>query len=143
MKLRKLVTGAVIAQGLALLVGSPGANADVMYTYTGNDFNTFSGSPNPYTSNDKVTAALTFASPLPANLSEQNETPSMFTLKDGVNTITAATESSSISPDWIFTTDSNGDITQWAIVVYDTTGDNIQTNNRPAIASVLTKGMMQ
>jgi hypothetical protein len=37
MELWKLVAGAVIAQGLALL-GLSGARADVTYNYTGNDF---------------------------------------------------------------------------------------------------------
>jgi hypothetical protein len=81
-------------------------------TYTGNDFTTFLF---PYTSTDKVTATLTFLNPLAANLSGQTETPTMFTLNDGVITIT----NQGVSPDFVFTTDAKGNITQWLVSVED------------------------
>lgn len=71
MKFRKVVAGAVIVQGLALLDLS-GAHADVILTYTGNDFTIFTA---PYTATDKVTASITLANPLGDNLNLATVTP--------------------------------------------------------------------
>src|SRR5437870_3389424 len=80
MSLKKLVVGAVIAMGIASL-GSAAANADVTYTYMGNDFTLFTG---PYTGNDFVAVSITLASALGASAPFQGVSPTAFRISDGV-----------------------------------------------------------
>ena len=54
------------------------------YVYTGNPFTIVSG---PYSTSDFVTAMVTLASPLPANMPLTQVTPLAFSLSDGVQTI--------------------------------------------------------
>jgi MYXO-CTERM domain-containing protein len=111
MNFTKLATGAALALGIALL-SSPAAHADVILTYTGNDFTSVSG---PYTTADRVTASINLAIPLADNLNLAPVTPLAFSLGDGVQTITNApirTDSS-----FAFTTDATGTIIDWRIDV--------------------------
>ena len=55
------------------------------YRYTGNPFTFVSG---PYTTSDFVTAMVTLAGPLGANMPLTDVTPTAFTFSDGVQTIT-------------------------------------------------------
>ena len=55
------------------------------YQYTGNHFTDVTG---PYTTSDFVTAMVTLAGPLGANMPLTEVTPTAFTLFDGVQTIT-------------------------------------------------------
>ena len=56
------------------------------YRYTGNPFTHVSG---PYTTSDFVTAMVTLAGPLGANMPLTEVTPIAFTLFDGVQTISS------------------------------------------------------
>jgi MYXO-CTERM domain-containing protein len=112
MNFKNLATGAALALGITLL-GLPAARADVILTYTGNDFTTVSG---PYTTADMVTASITLASPLADNLDLFQVTPLAFSLSDGVQTFTDATPS--IANFFVFSTDATGTITAWEVDVF-------------------------
>jgi MYXO-CTERM domain-containing protein len=111
MKFRKVVAGAVMVQGLALLDLSA-ANANVILTYTGNDFTDV---VTPYTTSDKITATIILASALPPNQLPILVTPISFTLTDGVQTLTNQTPS--VKSSFSFDTDSTGSIDGWIIDV--------------------------
>jgi hypothetical protein len=81
------------------------------YTYTGNHFTQVSG---PYNTSMFVTAMVTLAAPLGANMPLTEVTPIAFTLFDGVQTI------SSTNPDittqfFFFATNARGEITLWDV----------------------------
>jgi hypothetical protein len=131
MTFTKVVACAVMVQGLALL-GLSAANANVILTYTGNDFTTLSPpfAPNPYTATDKVTASITLANPLGDNLNLALVTPLAFSLNDGVQTITDA--SSLAVKEFLFSTDSAGAITAWVVEVRPSAHPGlINTTNAP------------
>ena len=73
-------TSFAFISGFLLLFSAiaPAAKADVIYTYTGDDFNTFSGSP-PLNSSDFTSASFTFASALPDNLNDVENPASLLT----------------------------------------------------------------
>jgi hypothetical protein len=123
MNFKNLATGAALALGIAL-VSSPAAHADVIYTYTGNDFTRFTG---PYTGTDKVTATITLANPLGASLALTAVTPLAFTLSDGVQTLTDATPS--LQDRFDFTTDSSGTIKYWLVDAQRNPAEYIKTDN--------------
>ena len=76
------------------------------YQYTGNPFTDVSG---PYTTSDFVTAMVTLAGPLGANMpSFTPVSPTAFTLSDGVQTITNLT---STRAEFWFATGLTGAIT--------------------------------
>ena len=94
------------------------------YDYTGNTFNFTIGS---YTTSDFVTAMVTLANPLPANMAPTVVTPTAFSLSDGVQTITNLTALSSF---FKFATGPTGQITEWGIEV-KISDERISTNNQP------------
>jgi len=122
MSVKRLIAGAVVAQGLSLL-GCFTANAAQILTYTGNDF-AFANSP--YTTSDKVTASVDLSTPLGDSVTNVTVAPTSFTITDGVQTLTQA--NSTIS-DFLFSTGPAGQITAWEIQVNSTgpSGDYIQT----------------
>jgi PEP-CTERM motif len=94
---------------LAAVIGASTAKASVIYTYTGNDFTSVSS---PYTTNDKVTASLTYDTALAASTTS-GALPTGFVLMDGVDVLTNLTPLRNL----IFqvSTDQNGNIVQWHI----------------------------
>jgi hypothetical protein len=134
-KLKLLGAGALLVLGLCALA-SAHAQADVIYTYTGNPFTIgANGSPPPdlpYTTNDKVTGQFVEAAPLPSNITLQSITPTSFSFTDGVQT---KTNLNTLMSSFKVTTDSSGDITKWqinldptqthVIITEDTTNGNI------------------
>ena len=137
MNFTKLATGASLALGIALL-SSPAANANVILTYTGNDFTTFSS---PYTGTDKVTASITLANPLGDNLNLAPVTPLAFSLNDGVQTITNASASIEVQA-FDFSTDATGTITNWIVNAITTSTAIIRTQNTPQTAVILDAGIL-
>jgi hypothetical protein len=111
MKFRMMVAGAVIVQGLAWL-GLSAAHANVILTYTGNDFTSFTA---PYTATDKVTATITLAIPLGNGVNE-HVAPLAFTLNDGVQTITNILPMLGVTF-FTFSTDNEGNIFRWQVEV--------------------------
>ena len=113
MELANRIAGAA-AIGAAMLLPISGAKADVVYTYIGNDFTVFTS---PYNGTDSVTATITLASPLGNSLELGGVTPVNYTISDGVQTITEATNTSTLAQIFDLGTDSTGNIIQWEIVV--------------------------
>jgi PEP-CTERM motif len=111
MNFKNLSTGAALVVSLALLT-SPAAHANVVLTYTGNDFTSFTP---PYTSTDKVTASITLANPLGDNFPLARVTAIMFSISDGVQTITNTNPAA--IPEFEFSTDATGDIDNWFVQV--------------------------
>lgn len=107
----RLAAGTAIA---AVMAHTPisGAKAGVTYTYTGNDFISYSSGP--FSPTDAVTASITLADPLGDSLDQSAVTPISFTIGDGVSTITNATATSATI---LFSTDGDGDIDGWTISV--------------------------
>ena len=118
----------------ATLLSVP-ALAQATYTYTGNPFTLFScGASNPgpgdilcstpgpnsftsYTASNSVTATLTLANPLPANMSFQDVSSMagfQLTLNDGQHTVTNAMAVGMFAQ---VATDANGNISAWHLVV--------------------------
>src|SRR5215472_10714076 len=93
------------------------------YQYTGNPFTDVSG---VYTTSDFVTAMVTLAGPLGANMPLTQVTPTAFTLSDRVQTITNL---NAIAPaEFEFATDATGAITAWTVNVFNQLGA-IHTDN--------------
>ncbi len=97
--------------------------AEVIYTYTGNDFNSFytldNNSGNVLTSSDFLTFQLTLADPLGANLYFESNgivVPSSWSASDGVHTWSSIDAQDGVSIS--LSTDSLGDITAWSISGY-------------------------
>jgi len=88
--------------------------ASVTYQYTGNHFTEVSG---PYTTSMFVTAMVTLAAPLGANLPEFTDvTPIAFTLFDGVQTLSSSTPGIAFDT-FQFGTNAAGQITSWQVSV--------------------------
>jgi hypothetical protein len=111
MNFKKLSTGAAVVMGMVLL-GLSAAHANVILTYTGNDFTIFSA---PYTGTDKVTASITVANPLGDGFTGA-VSPLAFSLNDGVQTITN-TSGPFITETFDFNTGPTGTITSWGVDV--------------------------
>jgi hypothetical protein len=124
MNFRHLAIGAMLPLGLGLLV-SPGAEANTILMYTGNDF---TRSVSPYTSTDNVTATITLASALGDNFSG-GVTPLAFSLRDGVQSFSSS--SPLIGGVFTFRTDGVGSITEWLVAVFAPPDAEIETENQP------------
>lgn len=108
-----------IASACLLLFVTSSVYATVIYTYTGNNFDTFnneSGGASSYDSTMNVTVTLEYTSLLPTNLTEQFVAPLSFSISDGINTIDDTNFS---SRNILVGTDSSGNINSW--FVYATT----------------------
>lgn len=111
-----IASAATLASSIAVL-GLPSANANVILTYTGNDFTSFielSPVTNPYTTSDKVTATITLANPLGPSLDLAAVAPLAITMNDGVQTLTQNNSFGSVQ----FSTDSTGVITNWDVFLF-------------------------
>src|SRR5215469_7229298 len=84
------------------------------YVYTGNPFTFATG---PYSTSNFVTAMITLAGPLGANMPLTEVTPIAFTLSDGVQTITNRGPGFVFFTSFLFATDASGAISMWSAVV--------------------------
>ena len=106
---RTLFAFAILAIGFL-----PLANADTIYTYTGNMFDSFKGDFEcpPVC---RITGSFTVAQPLPANLSFVTISPKFFSVSDGVVTLTPANSHPLIFQPFMLATDATGAITTWDV----------------------------
>ena len=97
------------------------------YQYKGNPFTIVSG---PYTTSMFVTATVTLAAPLGANMPLTDVTPTAFTFFDGVQTIN---NHNATPPDVVFqfATDATSTITHWDVIVAILDFPKIGTENDP------------
>lgn len=101
------------------------ARADVVYNYVGANF---TNANDPFTTADKVTGTITFATPLGANLKLAAEVPVAFSFTAGVETVTSATYNPNFGR-LNFSTDAAGNITAWDIQVAFGGGGQINIEN--------------
>ena len=100
-----------------LLMTTVSANASYVYSYTGNNFNSFS-STSAWDASMSVSGTFELPNALGSNLVGSQITPASFSFTDGVNTITDADMAGNpqlYNVEFSFHTDSNGDITSWSI----------------------------
>jgi PEP-CTERM motif len=118
MKLGKLLVAALVTQSVALLTAGA-ASADVIYTYTGNDFGGGGGTVNsPYTTSDKITGTVTLSGALGDSLSNSTVSPVAYSFSDGIVTLTSpACCNTSTQTEFVFSTDASGNITHWTVIV--------------------------
>jgi len=94
------------------------------YQYTGNPFTDVRA---PYTTSDFLTAMVTLAGPLGANMPLTNVTPTAFTLTDGVQTISNLNAMFFLF--FQFATDATGAISEWEVFVSTVDFGQILTRN--------------
>ena len=127
------LAGVVLA---SVMVSAIPANADTIYTYTGNVFTLATG---PYTTSDFVTLTFDLPSPLAAGLFDHFFTPTSYTISDGVQTYTAANSTGSFS---VTTTNLTAQILHWDMLVSNIVNgsDFIRTTDGGDIGTFITAG---
>ena len=121
MRLMKFAAAAVIAQ--AAIFAASSANAQLVYSYTGNDF-TSVFAPG-YTTSDKITGTLTLSSALPdslATLTNEAALVTSYSFSDGVSSFNMPCCDTGNQTIFDFTTDASGNITNWDVTLE--TNDN-------------------
>jgi hypothetical protein len=96
------------------------------YTYHGDHFTSFSGSPSPYTTSNSIAGFFT-TYPLPSNLTGVDITSEIlnFWFTDGVNTLTPSNTGFPIpigatgGPRFVVSTDSQGNIKSWDVTLIE------------------------
>jgi len=104
-------TGLAVVVAAALsAMGAASAHADTIYTYTGTDFTTVTGS---YTTSDSVSGMIDLAAPLGDNALFGSVIPVSFSFSDGVQKITNLTPL--YSTDILLATNGSGVPDRWDI----------------------------
>ena len=85
-------------------------SAQALYTYTGKDFTSVSGT---VTTSDFIGVSLTFASALPANQTVAPVSPTAWTMSDGISTLSSSDGVSTLTAQ--IGTDAKGNIISWNI----------------------------
>jgi hypothetical protein len=109
-----------------MMIAAPNAEASVVYSYTGNPFNTFVGPV--FSGNDAVTGEFTIASALGDNFNG-SVSPAQFSFSNGLFSITNFSLSSSV---FDIQTSNTGAIIQWNIALsvgLQSAGASISTSN--------------
>lgn len=122
------------------------AKADpITYTYTGNDFTSFT-LPSAYTTSDSVTGSITLTSALADNISTFFAQPTAsivsFTFSDGQQTITNLNATGDA---FSFKTDASGNIIDWQVTVDigAVATDSIGTVDAPGTLGVFDQGVFE
>jgi hypothetical protein len=103
----------VVGAALICLVAAAAANADTIYTYTGDDYEFFNP---PFTTHEHITATFTFASPLAGSLLLANDLPGLlsWTINVGVLSLSmSSTDASDRMVELELGTGPSGAITAW------------------------------
>jgi len=126
------VTGLALVAG-AMLVSGGTARADIIYTYTGQSFNSFYGNSNGLTTTNSITGYIDVATELGDNFDSFNNSNSVpvllsWSLSDGVNTLSSALgdiTSGNVACTGCLNleTDASGDIISWDF--YATNGSGL------------------
>jgi hypothetical protein len=96
-----------------VLVATPSARADAIYTYSGNDFTVFENPSLLPAGVVALSGSMTLPAPLGSNFSG-NVTPTAFSFTDGATTLTQV--NAPLANDlFSFTTNSSGAITGWDV----------------------------
>lgn len=125
MRLIRLAAAALFAQ--AALIATSSANAQAVYTYTGNDFQSVLAPG--YSTSDKITGTLTLSSALPdslTTLTDETALVTSYSFSDGVTTFDSGCCESGSQTIFQFMTDATGAITGWVVTLEtndDHTGD--------------------
>jgi hypothetical protein len=115
-----------LAAGAIVLSTSLAAHADTTYTYVGQPFSTAFA---PFTLQDSVTGSFATSAPLADNLSDVRINPTSFSFSDGLDVLT---QSSAGVSSFVISTDSNGAIINWGILVVSTDSKiQIETTGGP------------
>jgi PEP-CTERM motif len=111
------------------------AQADIIYSYTGNPFTNVTGSV--YSTTDSISGFFTLTSALGSNFSFQSITPKTFSFTDQHQTLTDTTPS--LLADFQVSTDAAGNIDQWEISILTNNGilplTEFSTQNLPISAA--------
>ncbi len=115
--MKRNIFGSVLVVPAAFILTMP-LMAETIYTYTGNDFTTVTGTG--LTTSDSVTGSFALASPLGINLNGGNLAASAlsFSFTDGPDTITNSTpgvNACNCSPTIDIWTDGSGNIINWDV----------------------------
>jgi hypothetical protein len=123
----------------ALILCSAAAHADMIYTYTGNNFNTFDGNSDGLTTGNSITGFIDVSSALGASFNSfngSNPVPVLlsWSLTDGVHTLSSALSditSGNISCAGCLNlrTDASGTITNWFFYTTDGSGQVLIASN--------------
>jgi hypothetical protein len=125
------LSAALAATVCILAVSVVAAEADTIYTYTGNPFTSVFG---PYTTSDRVTGFFDLATPLANNLPETVISPISFSFSDGVQTITNTTPGVVVGS-FSVATDASGKPEFWDIFFNPTALGGCIVTTAPAILS--------
>lgn len=118
--------GAIVVAGFMLLLPLS-LSADTTYTYTGNDFDQFSGpdmdhNPNGYYGyNNFVGGEFTVGSALAPDLMDALIVPESYSFTDGTFTLSNSGGPTYFPPGIFIWTDASGDIAEWRVSI-DTPG---------------------
>ena len=135
--------GLVLAVAILLASSHPAAAATYVYTYTGNQFGGGGSYTSPYASTNFVSVTLTLPSQLLSNFSGSvyaaiSSQAFTFSMSDGVQTLSAAVDSSGICHANAPATDcyariatQSGNIISWQVEIYAVEGVDIYSVNDP------------
>jgi hypothetical protein len=126
MKMSKKEGRAVLLAAIVSAFAAGGANANAVYTYTGNHFTNFSTPPDStssfYTTSDFVTLTLTLTAPLSDNLNLVSIIPQVVDLfvSDGQFDYSLSSRPFTLlnHPVLEFSTNATGDITNWDVRLF-------------------------
>jgi hypothetical protein len=103
----------------ALVLGTPQAKADAIYSYVGNDFTIIENSTpsGSFTTSDSVSGSFSLASPLAANLNDFTISNVLsFSFSNGPHTFTESTADLRVAT-FSVSTDASGNIINWQIEI--------------------------
>jgi hypothetical protein len=110
--INRLGAAVVFAAALSAMLPAT-ALADMIYSYTGNDF-TFADPP--YTTSDSISGFFTLPSALAPSTTFPTITPTAFSFSDGQQTLSSSLATASIVIVNV-TTNASGNISQWQLAV--------------------------